>query len=109
MLSWLLIAAAAQAESAPGLSAGMKGISSVDIGHVATARALDLRLVQQSGSFGTVPLIRGMLVQREVGTNAAIGIGLANLYSRRKLGYDATSDGRPKRSRKPAVTFVMKF
>jgi len=109
MLSWLLIAAAAQATPGPRLSAGMKGISPVDIGHVATARTLDLRLVQQSGSFGSVPLIRGMIVQHEVGANAAIGIGLANLYSRRKLGYDASSDGRPKRSRKPAVTFVMKF
>jgi len=109
MLSWLLIAAAAQAASPPGLSAGLKGISPVHIGHVAAARALDLRLVQQSGSFGSVPLIRGMIVQREVGPNAAIGFGLANLYSRRKMGYDASSDGRPKRSRKPAVTFVMKF
>ena len=109
MQSWLLMVAAVQAAFAPAANAGLKGISPVDIGHVATARALDLRLVQQSGGFTTVPLISGMIVQREVAPNAAIGLGLANLYSRRKLGFDASSDGTPKRSRKPAVTFLMKF
>ena len=109
MQSWLLMAAAAQAASAPAANAGLKGLSPVDIGHAVAARVLDLRLVQQSGGFTTVPLIRGMIVQREVAPNAAIGVGLANLYSRRKMGFEASSDGRPKRSRKPAVTFLIRF
>jgi hypothetical protein len=109
MLTWLLIAAAAQAASAANAGIGMKGLAPVDVGPVAVARALDFRLSQEIRSSSPVPLIRGLIVSRGVAPNATVGLGLANLYERRKPGFDARDDGRPRRSRKPAVTFVLKF
>jgi len=49
-----------------------------------------------------------MVVQQGVGANAFLGVGLANIYGRKK-GADGTAGDRPPRSRKPAVTFVMRF
>jgi hypothetical protein len=109
MQIWLLIAAALQAASAAHPGAEMHGLAPADIGRVATARAVDLRVTQQSGLTAPIPLLRGMIVQHGIAPNAVLGVGLANLYARRKLGYDPGNDGRPKRSRKPAVTFVLKF
>ena len=109
MLTWLLIAAAAQGASAANVGIGMKGLASLDIGPVATARAIDLRLSEQMRPSASPQLIRGMIVQHGVAPNAVVGFGLANLYERKKPGFDPRDDGRPKRSRKPAVTFVMKF
>ena len=40
--------------------------------------------------------------------NAFVGVGLANLYGRKKRG-DARIADPPVRSKKPAVTFVLKF
>jgi hypothetical protein len=109
MQPWLLIAAALQA--APALNAGpqLRGLAPVEIGHLATAHSLDFRLRQENPVPGAVPLIRGMLVQHDVAPNAVVGIGMSNLYDRRKSGFDTGDGARPKRSRKPAVTFVLKF
>ena len=109
MQLWLLIAAAGQAALVSNAGAGMKGLQPVEIGRVAAARALDLRLSQDLRAASPVPLIRGMIVQRGIAPNAALGLGLANLLEKRKAGFDARDDARPKRSRKPAVTFVLKF
>ena len=109
MLTWLLIAAAAQGASAANVGIRMTGLTSLDIGPVATARAIDLRLSHEISPSLSMPLIRGMIVQRGVAPNAVVGLGLANLYERKKPGFDPRDDGRPKRSRNPAVTFVMKF
>lgn len=109
MPPWLLVAAAAQAASATNVGIGMKGLMPFEVGPVATARAIDLRLSQQVQNASSLPFIGGMIVQHGIAPNVAVGLGLANLYERRKPGFDASNDGRPKRSRKPAVTFVLKF
>lgn len=109
MQSWLLIAAAVQAASAANVGAGPKGMVPVEVSHVATARTIDLRLTQQYGPSTPSPFMRGMIVQHGIAPNAAVGLGLATMYSRRKTGFDPGNDGRPKRSRKPAVTFLLKF
>jgi hypothetical protein len=106
---WLLVAAAVQAASAASPRAGFNGMAPIEVIHVATARTMDLRLTQQYGPAAASPFMRGMIVQREVAPNAAVGIGLATMYSRRKAGFDPGSEGRTKRSRKPAVTFLLKF
>ena len=109
MVSWLLIAVASQAAAAPNAGADMAGLAPGQISHLATARVLDFRLKQDSSIMGPVPLIRGMVVEHELAPNAAVGIGLSSLYDKRKSGTDGGLDSRPKRSRKPAVTFVLKF
>jgi hypothetical protein len=48
-----------------------------------------------------------MLLHQDVAPNAAFGVGLANIYAKRR-GVSRADDP-PARSRKPAVTFVMKF
>jgi hypothetical protein len=107
---WFVIGAAVS--FAWGSAAGaqqMKGLAAHDIAAVARTRALDLRISPQD----PLPLPRrfagGMLVSREVAPNAMLGLGLANLYGRKKSGSDVRISGGPGRSRKPAVTFVMKF
>jgi hypothetical protein len=109
MQIWLLIAAALQVASAADPGAELQGLAPAEIGRVASARTVDMRVAQQSGLTTGLPLIRGMIVQHGIAPNAVLGVGLANLYARRKVGYDPGNDGRPKRSRKPAVTFVLKF
>jgi hypothetical protein len=50
-----------------------------------------------------------MLVHHDVAPNATVGIGLANIYAKRK-GSAQWRVGEPaSRSRKPGVTFVFKF
>lgn len=105
-MSWLLIAAL-QAASASS-TATMKGLAPVDISHLATAHVLDFRLKHERSVPGPVPMVRGMIVQHELTPNAAVGLGLSNLYEKGKSGFES-GGARPKRSRKPAVTFVMKF
>ena len=97
----LFWAAAAQAQA-------MKGLLAVDVAAVARNRELDLRLYQQQGIEQPSALIRGMLVQQGVGDNAFLGVGLAEMYGRKKSGLRSGNDA-PVRSRKPAVSFVMKF
>ena len=109
MQPWLLIAAAAQAAFGLTNGAPVKGLAPTEIGHLATAHSLDLRVRQQDPASGPAPLMRGMLVHHDVAPNAAVGIGLSNLYDRRKSGFETSDGARPKRSRKPAVTFVLKF
>lgn len=108
MQSWLLIAAL---QAAPIASPGMdlRGLAPAEIGHIAKARALDFHIQEDSPAAGPMSLIRGMIVQHEVTPNAAVGVGLSNLYDRRKSGLDAGTGSLPKRSKKPAVTFVLKF
>jgi len=43
-----------------------------------------------------------------LGPNAVVGIGLANIYGRKK-GSNWRMGDPPQHSRKPAVTFIMKF
>jgi len=104
---WLLIAAAAQAASANG--AAMKGLAPVVAGPVATARALNLRLNQELQDSATLPVIGGMIVQHGIAPNAAVGLDLSGHSERRKAGFDVRDNPQPKRSRKAAVTFLLKF
>jgi hypothetical protein len=50
-----------------------------------------------------------MVLQEGIATNAFVGVGLANIYNRAKSGSNQRLSDRPARSRKPAVTFVLKF
>jgi hypothetical protein len=109
MREWLVIAAVVPLIGATGAEAQMKGLTSGVVGEVATTRALDLRLSQEIGSQRPLPLVRQMIIGHDVTPNALVGLGLANMYSRKKLGSEARGEDRPTRSRKPAVTFVLKF
>ena len=55
-----------------------------------------------------LPLVQGMLAHQDITTNATVGVGVANLYSRKK-GQNLRVGDTPARSRKPALTFIMKF
>jgi hypothetical protein len=67
--------------------------------------------LSQEADYGRpAPLVRELLINRRVSSNAAIGLGLANFYSRRKAGSNwRTGDGTAPRARKPAVTFLLEF
>jgi hypothetical protein len=110
MTRWFVIGAAVS--FALGSAAGaqqMKGLAAHDLAAVARTRALDLRISQQGPAVIPRPFAGGMLVSREVAPGATLGLGLANLYGRKKSGSDVRITGGPGRSRKPAVKFVLRF
>ena len=107
MGNWLVVAAVVLMAGSTGAKAQMKSLSAIDIASVARTRTLDLRLTPQFGTETHVPLIPSMLLKRELAPNAAFGVGLANIYSKRRT--TQRPDDPPARSRKPAVTFVLRF
>jgi len=110
MTRWFVIGAAVVFvwSSAAGAQQ-MKGLAAHDVAAVARTRALDLRISPQYPAPVPQRFMGGMLVSREVAPNAVLGLGLANLYGRRKSGSDVRITGGPGRSRKPAVKFVLRF
>jgi hypothetical protein len=108
MREWLVFAAIVPIVSATAAQAQMKGLNPGVAAEVARTRALDLRILQQQGFDRPPPLIGGMIAQRDVAPNAAVGIGMARIYGRKKRG-DARITDQPSIGRKPAVTFVVKF
>lgn len=108
MGKWLSVAAVLPLTVATAAHAQMKGLAPADVASVARSHTLDLRISQLQGVDRPMPLVRGMMVQREVAPNTAIGVGLANMYGRKK-GSNLRIGDPPARSRKPAVTFQMKF
>src|SRR4051812_8216126 len=112
MTRWFVIGAAVSSvwSSAAGAQQ-LKGLAAHDIAAVARARALDLRISPQDQVAVPRPFAGGMLVSREVAPNAmlGLGLGLANLYGRKKSGSDVRITGGPGRSRKPSVKFVLRF
>jgi hypothetical protein len=86
----------------------MRGLTPADVAGVARSHALDLRLSQQQGVVAPLSLVRGMIVQHDIAPNTAVGVGLANMYGRKK-GSSLRIGDSPARSRKPAVTFQMRF
>lgn len=110
MSRWLAVLGAASLITAAQANAQAFPQVADVIARAASSRVIDLRLSQPSGFEQPAPLVRELLVNRHVSSNAAIGLGLANFYSRRK---DASSwrvgDGTAPRARKPAVTFQLTF
>jgi hypothetical protein len=106
MARCLAIAAVLPLFAAPGAHAQVRPLITDEIVVVARSHVLDLRVAQEQGVERPLPLVEGMLVQKGVGHNAYFGVGLAHLYGRKK-GSDPSQ--LPARSRRPAVTFVMKF
>ena len=108
MRKWLAVAGIVPFLTATAGHAQMNGVSPADVASVARTRTIDLRLTEQQGYDRPMPLMRSMIAQQGVGPNAFVGIGLANIYSRKK-GSNLRIGDPPQHSRKPAVTFVMKF
>ena len=109
MGKWLAAAFAAPLALATGAEAQVKGpFAAAEAVRVATTRVLDLRLHEERGYPGAPPLVSGMIVQRELAPNAVIGLGMANIYAKRK-GSDLRLGERPARAKKPAVSFVLRF
>jgi hypothetical protein len=105
----LMIAAGSSFASAPEAELDLRGLAPNSIVTIARERVLDLRLSEELGSRRRLTFSPGMILRRELAPNAAIGLGLASVYGKRKAGSDSRIDSRPGRSRRPAVTFVLKF
>jgi hypothetical protein len=108
MVRWLAVAAVSPLIVATAAHAQMKGLAPVDVASVARSHTIDLRISQQQGFDRPLPLVQGMLAHQDVAPNAMVGLGLANIYARKK-GQNLRVGDTPTRSRKPAVTFVLKF
>jgi hypothetical protein len=108
MQRWLCFAAALWLLGSSGAQAQVKGFGAVEIAEVAKNRTLDLRIAQDPAAPRPPPLVQGMVVHQDLAPNAIVGVGLANVYAKRRGG-DIRVGERTIRSRKPAVTFVFKF
>jgi hypothetical protein len=107
MFRWLPLTVALWLFASSGAQAQMKGLGALDIAEVAKNHTLDLRISPDAAP-GRPQLVSSMLVHRELGPGASVGLGLANMYRKRRGG-DFRPGDPPVRSRKPAVTFEMKF
>ena len=108
MGKWLAFAAVLPLMSATAANAQMKGLGIADIASIARTRALDLRLAQERDFQNQTLLVDGMVARQSVAPNALLGVGMAQIYGRKKSG-DARITDQPSIGRKPAVTFVLKF
>ena len=82
----------------------LRGLAPGSVATIAKERVLDLRLSEELGSRRRLTFSPGMILRRDLGPNAAIGLGLASMYGKKKAGPDSRADSRPARSRRPAVT-----
>jgi hypothetical protein len=96
---WLLGSSGAQAQ---------KSLGGVEPVKERRARIVDLRLTQPIPIDAPQRLGASMIVRQDVAPNAAIGFGLAKVYGKRR-GPDLSGGERTVRTRKPAVTFMLKF
>jgi hypothetical protein len=108
MRKWLAVAASLSLFVAMAAHAQTKGLGAVNVANVARSHQIDLRLSQQKGYDRPLALIDGMLVQQDVAPNAFVGVGLANMYGRKK-GSNLRVGDAPVHARKPAVTFAVRF
>jgi hypothetical protein len=108
MRKWLAVTGMVPFLMATAGHAQMMGLPPADVASVARTHTIDLRLSEQHGFDRPMPLMRGMIAQQGIGPNAFVGVGLANIYGRKK-GPNLRIGDPPQHSRKPAVTFVMKF
>ena len=110
MIKWLAIAVVAALAASSGATAQTyNDLLPSEVARVATTRALDLRLTEELGVQRPAPLIAGMLFHQNVAPNAIVGVGLANVYGKRKGSSEWRAGQSSPRSRKPALTFVFKF
>lgn len=72
------------------------------------SRIIDLRLTRDPGLHDFDPPAIGFIADAEVAPNTRLGLRMINL-SRPRLGSELRIDGRPPRSRKPALSFTFRF
>src|SRR5436190_16742310 len=110
MWRWLALLTILPFVAAAPAQAQMNATGANEGARIASSRIIDFRASSGEQSGRSSQLIREMLVNRRVTGNAAIGIGLASFYSRRKAGTEwRIVDGTAARARKPAVTLLLKF
>lgn len=109
MIKWLGVAAVAAFFLGSPASAQYKGLTPAEVAGVARTRALDLRIADMPSTRMPQLLVGGMLVSRELAPNAKVGLGLATIYGRKKNNADSRINGGVAPSRKPAVTFTLRF
>ena len=108
MRIWLAVAAWLPLLVATAAHAQIKGLAAPEVAGVAKSRELDLRVSQQQGFDHPLPFVQGMIAQQKLAPNASVGLGLANMYGRKK-GVTPCAGDPPARAKKPAVSFVLKF
>ena len=109
MREWLALAAAAPLLIAPAANGQIRGLRPADIADIARSRALDFRLSQMDGEDRPAPFISTQILRRGLGSGAFVGLGLGNSYGKTRAGSNLRPGEQPRHSRKPSVTFVVKF
>lgn len=108
MTRWLSAAAAIWLLGSSSAFAQTMSLGTLEVVGQSKGRALDLRLPHDNGATTRQFQSPSMLLSRELGDHTAIGFGMAKVYGRRATG-DLRTGERTVRTRKPAVTFVLKF
>jgi hypothetical protein len=108
MVRWLTAAAVVWLSASSGAQAQMKALGAVEIAEAAKNHTLDFRISKEPVGPTGLPLSPSMLVHQDLAPGAAVGLGLAQIYERRRRGDTRAGQG-VVRSRAPAVSFELKF
>ena len=106
MTRWLTVAAAVWLLGTSAASAQMKSLGTIEVVGTPKGRPLDFRL-PPDGITTHQFQSASMMLRQDLGGNASIGVGIAKVYGRRSG--DLRTGERTVRTRKPAVTFSLKF
>lgn len=105
MTRWLIIAGLWSMVAAAAANAQSVRPQSQPTHH---SRVIDLRLTQDAGMTQFDLPATGLIADSEVAPNARLGFSMVN-RPRPRFGPDLRVDGRPSKSRRPAVSFTFRF
>ena len=109
MQRWLIIAGLAPLLAATAANGQARRLLDTrEAASDARAPAVNFRLVQKPSPNAVDPPSTGWQVDTAVASNARVGFRMMTI-SRPKLGPDWRVDGRAVRSRKPSVSFTLRF
>lgn len=109
MRLWLAMCVAAPVIGASPAHAQMKGLPAGHAAQSSHPRTLDFDVTNRAQFSAGQQFADGMITERDLSSNAFVGMGLVRMEGRRRDGSDMRADVPRETTRNPAVTFVVKF
>lgn len=109
MGKWLGVCAALPLVASATAPAQVRQPAQVLRSGIGPSHVADLAALQHPEFIAAKPLANGMLTQKDLSSNAFLGVGLVDMRGRRRDGTDMRAGVPPTISTNPAVTFVVKF
>lgn len=108
MTRWLMFGLCMALPAAAGAKSMLTDAGQLSVRDLPTGRVTNLRLIDPGNPFPSQTRRFGLIVEREVGPNAQVGVGLMN-STKRPAPSDWRLDRRASKSRKLGVSFQLQF